>query len=73
MAIEDPIIGHFITLIDILSSYHETNASVRANKLLTNGSHTVYPIMHQCLGASNLSRVALKSLNPEEVVIRKVH
>ena len=30
MAIEDPIIGHFITLIDILSSYHETNASVRA-------------------------------------------
>lgn len=44
-----------------------------SNKLLTSGSHTVYPIMHQRLGASNLSRVALKSLNPEEVVIRKVH
>ena len=44
-----------------------------SNKLLTRGSYTVYPIMHQRLGASNLRRVALKSLNPEEVVIRKVH
>lgn len=44
-----------------------------SNKLLTRGSYTVYPIMHQRLGVSNLSCVALKSLNPEEVVIRKVH
>ena len=31
-----------------------------SNKLLTSGWHTVYPIMHQRLGASNLTRVALK-------------
>lgn len=50
-----------------------------SNKLLTNGSHIGYHILHQHLSASmafvdrKTVRVALKSLNPEGAGIRQAN